>query len=275
MEGLFPQSSPHRMLTDLFLAKAGRSYLIQVNSQSSPLVWKVEGIAALPSGSWDTESYRLIGFHVDPANIPFFETFFEGAEHQDFEVYRLLSSGEWKVISDLATAQIESGRAYWIYSRSHSDFVGPLRVKMEGGSVLNFGNGLSEQSLEIIPLLSRTRLRCFSEGRLPLYFKYPMDSDDQWQRLSAVDPVVLELMDKKSLSMVIGIKRSEMTPTEHESVLVFKEDSGMAIQISVVASKNFTPGLWVGTATIQAVSHPIEGDLLRALFRCRIRLIFE
>lgn len=131
-----PPTAPDAFLKNLYGLQAGQAYLIHA---TEAFEWNLEGKMVGQRPVWQPNSYNLVGFFVTSDNVRTFQQFFSASRaHQDGLIYTLLDDGSWQKVDPLVTL-VERGRAYWVFCRGNSDFVGPLDVQLpSGNNTLNF-----------------------------------------------------------------------------------------------------------------------------------------
>src|SRR5262245_39294720 len=150
----FPPARHEALLNNLFTVQANRAYLIKLTN-ATPITWGVTGRPSLRQVGWVPDACNLRGLPVDPANPPTFLNFFRHSKAhfnattgQLQKIYRLNSAtGQWQLIAP--TDAVQSGAAYWIYTQGASDYLAPLRARVDLGDGLDFGLELTELSLRI------------------------------------------------------------------------------------------------------------------------------
>ena len=122
--------APDAFLKNLYRIHAGQSYLIHATEDA---VWQIKGESSFSRPKWKPNSFNLIGFSIDPNDKPTFAQYFTNSDaHENLLVYDLIDN-HWNKISDLYASMIEPGKAYWIYCKGESDFMGPLDITLPLG----------------------------------------------------------------------------------------------------------------------------------------------
>lgn len=282
----FPFAPGRTDVTNLHAIRGGQAYLIDF-AGNAPFTWSVRGRAVARPVAWVSNSLNLVGFPIDPARSPTFQDFFASSEpHLPLEAYRLNSSGEWEKIDDPTATNVVAGEAYWVYCKEPSDFAGPVGLALERTGELDFGRTLDEQVVRIRNLggaARQVRLRTLVSveppsgvpalaGEVPLSYWEP--STDSWQPLAS--PRQWTVMAGDELALRIAVRRTDMTPSArgglYQSLLAISDGAGTEITLPVVArgmqstslasragrrqqaQPDARAGLWVGTASIGAVS---------------------
>jgi hypothetical protein len=80
--------------------------------------------------TWTPDRYNLVGFGL--RGTPTFDAFFgpSGAKHPVNKIFTLNpATGSWQSV--IGNAQMEAGRAYWVFSSGASDYMGPVSVDFD------------------------------------------------------------------------------------------------------------------------------------------------
>ncbi|UCG60117.1 MAG: hypothetical protein JSU70_11455 [Phycisphaerales bacterium] len=269
---------------NLFTLQGGRAYLIKLSGDES-ISWTIRGKPVVRPIDWMSDSFNLVGFHVDSDSGPTFETFFApSAAHAGKEVYRLNTLGRWERIENLAAEAIQQGVAYWVYCDGPSDYSGPLKVTFEQGDGIDFGRILTEQTLRIRNETSDTAKQITirmqpsespPDPGLPLlagevllsYWDTGPDADDPnllisgWSDLATT--LSLEVPAYSDVSIRLAVRRNDMPPAPsadslYQNLLEVSDGDGSRMQLPVTARglADERAGLWVGMAKIDKVSQP-------------------
>ena len=263
----FHTSRPEAFLNNLHAVLANQPYLIR-STNATPVGWSVTGRPSLRRNAWVTDAYNLRGLPVDPITPPTFLNFFRHspahfntANGQLEKIYRLNSSGQWAQVS--SNEFTRSGEAYWIYTRGASDYLAPLQVSLELGDGLDYGTELTELPIRLKNVTSgpmSASIQNLGGGPAALaYYEFSSTLGAQWHSLPS--PLVAAPGPGGEVRVRLGIRRQNISGAEFGSVLEVKNGAGVRFLIPVTAEKaNVTPGmnqyagLWVGLATINAVS---------------------
>lgn len=255
----FPPNPASSSSTNLFALDGGHSYLVNLDSDK-PVDWVVTGQPVLPSPDWLADSYNLVGFDVDPTAPPTFATYFASAQaHRSRPIYRLAASGEWAEITTLDKEPIQPRQAYWVYSDGPSNYVGPLKITLEQGRVLDFGKVLDEQTLHI---------RNESTVKKQVSIQQPIDkaylvywgsngNTEGWLDF----PGLFTVTGGQELALRVAVRRDRLAAkTLHQSALEIFDGQGVRLLLPVVVEglNANGAGLWVGTALINKVNTPAD-----------------
>jgi hypothetical protein len=273
-----PSWRTESFLNNLFAVFANRAYLLRCTN-AAPVVWNITGRPALRQPEWVPDAFNLRGAPVDPSAPPSFLNFFRhspahynAASSQLQKIYRLNNaSGQWQLVSPTDTVQ--SGAAYWIFSQGASDYLAPLTAEADLGDGLDFGLELTELDLRIKNLTPAPANALVSDlagptGSIISYYQFNPTLGGQWSALS--NPLVVAVPSGLNTRLRLAARRQNLTGNSYASVLEIRDGAGTRLLVPVFVEK-FTDvaaagevaaaggtaplaGLWVGTATINAVS---------------------
>ncbi len=289
--GYFPRPRPESILTNLFAVQANRAYLIKLEG-TQPVVWNVTGRPEIKSYRWVPDSFNLVGFHVDPNQLPTFAQFLgPSPAHFNQPIYRLNAASEWELVNPFAT-QIRSGEAYWVYSKGASDYSGPIEIELDTGSAMDFGGSSQVQRMRIRNLGSAPSAVNVARigGPAPIelsYFNFDPDTGEiAWPNMPA--SLTIPAQQGGELLVDLAPRRAAFTAPEVGSILMIRDGFGYRRLLAVAAKTAFAPpafaaarqgrlpahmaaavtstnplaGLWMGTVRIQKVSESQTGSLV-------------
>ena len=247
------------IVTNLFAVSGGKPYLIKIGG-SAEVSLTITGEPCLPSIKWQPDSFNYVGFHLDPGNEPFFEEFFAPSPaHSQQEIYYLSDTGIWKLASHPDSTRMPQGEAFWIYTKGHSQYQGPLAVQLDQREGAHYGQILNEQSVKISNLSASdigVSLSLQAEQQpIPLYHWHfdPDVENPGWQAF----PLDLALAAEQDKILRLGVRRSGLSPgVDTLSNIVINNNRGSRIVIPASVTGIAYTGLWVGAAVIQKVSEP-------------------
>ena len=282
--GWFHPSRPEAFLGNLFAVQANRAYLIKTTN-STPITWNVSGRPSLRQPEWVPDAYNLRGLPVDSGGPPTFLSFFrtsrahyDPATGQLQKMYRLNASGQWTQVAP--TDPVKSGEAYWIFTKGASDYVAPLKASVEAGDGLAYGLELTELSLRVANTASAS-VNAFVQdlglaGPAALsYYQFDPSLGAQWLNLPT--PLAVSLAPGSETRLRLAARRQDITGASYNSVLQIRDGAGTRFLVPVTAETvnlsagalarqggpaphaaideaKARAGLWVGTATINAVA---------------------
>ncbi len=269
----FPPGHPQAFLTDLYALHAGQCYLIELDG-TAPRTLVLEGKTEIRKTEWIPNSFNLVGFHVDSAAPPTFQKFFAGdAALAGQAVYRTLANGKNEVISNLASARLRKGEAYWVYCKGASSFSGPLKVDFDLREGLDYGKDLVEHTLRLKNDSAEERMVTvrLRPSKRPVKSKVKEDLPAYggdvalsfmrllaWYPLEA--PLTFSLAGGKEQDVRLAVRRAAMkkqgiSEAVYESLLEVSDNQGSYFQIPVSAKAGTSmAGLWVGNVKANAVS---------------------
>lgn len=275
----FPEDRREAFVTTLYAIHSGHAYLIEL-AGDSPVTLELHGRLIHRTPTWLSDSFNFAGFHIDPQHPPTFREFFEPSRaHNGQPVYRLNASGEWEKIQSPASTFMRSGEAYWLFSKGQSSYAGPLTVDVDSGRGLNYGLTVTEEMLIIRNYSSVDKVITLSTrpSNRPTFLAVDDETDGSAAKPLAGEVVLahrtlltwkpmgetleIELKANITMGVPLAVMRSLMpdSPSRgalYESILEVSDGAGSRFQIPVTAEKHDPThmGLWVGTATITAVS---------------------
>jgi hypothetical protein len=271
--GWFHPSRCEAFLGNLFTVQANRAYLIKLTN-STPINWGVTGRPSLRAPEWVPDAYNLRGLPVDPAAPPTFLSFFRHSKaHYDTaggqlqKIYRL-NAGQWTLAA--SGDAVTSGEAYWIYTKGASDYVAPLTPTVGLGDGLDFGTELTELDLRLANKSAGAMNALVKEinangpGAVS-YYQFVTTIGGQWPNLPGT--LVQPLAAGAETRMRLAIRRQSFGANGYASILEIRDGAGTRLRVPVVAARGSADvpggpvseaqshaGLWVGSATINAVS---------------------
>jgi hypothetical protein len=290
-----PAIHPLAAQVNLFILEGGKCYLIKLPDNASPTNWVVRGIPSVRKPEWNSDSFNLVGFHVDPATPPTFQSFFAGATGiTATNIYRLGTNGYWQQVTNPTTAKLSYGEGLWIKTVGASDFAGPLTLGLEQRNGLDYGRTLTEQTLRIrnnsttlktvtINTLTSTNppSTAFPDyaGSVPLNYWVLNTRTGGWFRLPS--QLITNLSTGQELAFRLEAHRASMNPYTapvgrdalYQTLLEIK-DANSRFLVPVTAKGRQTAvaarapkegggsaassyaGLWVGGVTLNQVSQP-------------------
>lgn len=274
--GWFPPSRAEAFLGNLFSVQANHAYLLKLTN-AVPITWSVSGRPSLRTSTWVPDSYNLRGLPIDPASPPTFVNFFRPSKaHYDTssgqlqKIYKL-TGGQWTLTTPAEF--IVPGQAYWIYTKGASEYQAPLGATVDLGDGLDYGTELTELNLRLRNLSTGTitaSLHDAGTGASPLaYYEFHTDVGVRWPALP--NPLVLTATSGVENRLRLAVRRQDLTSDHYASVLEVRNGGGTRFLIPVSAEKftgavaspgGISPasvpepmaGLWVGTATINAIA---------------------
>jgi hypothetical protein len=272
--GWYPPSRPESVLGNLHAIQGNRAYLIHVQG-ASVVTLRVAGRPALRSLAWAPDAFNLRGFNVDPARPPSFVDFFRGSKaHYDaaaapgerMRIYRLGAAGQWTLVGEGAGESMQRGEACWVFCRGGSSYAGPMEVRPQIGDGLDFGEQLDSLNLTLrnctgAPLTLSIDDLALAGTRALAYGVFDAAEGMTWPKLLA--PVQLAIPAESERQLRIALRRPDFAADTHETVVAVRDGSGTLVWVPVTAKlgARSLAGLWVGSATLDAVSEANSGVL--------------
>lgn len=249
----FPEQTKNSFLTNLHAIQANRAYLVKLEGATAVTI-SITGQPVLPRAKWESNSFNHLGLHVDPQNLPtFYDYFSASAAHSDQPIYQLVNN-EWSKVDPLKTI-IQPDVAYWVFSKTGSDYLGPIEVSLPQVDRLEYGTVLeqftarlknktnSEQSISVQILGDATGM---------YYYNPDVTAAESW--LPLPNSLTVQVATDGENRIPLGIRRSDFTPGDFSQTLAITSSSGSRWLIPVTASAPTLNSLWVGSVTIDRVS---------------------
>ena len=275
----FPEPRPEAFLTNLFRINANTSYLVHIEGSQSHQIDLV-GRPVLVPLRWQTDAFTLTGLPVADVDPPTFAEFFSNSgNHAGQPIYQLDDDGRWQLVDPSSTA-IESGEAYWVFTRGNSRYQGRLDVVLDQGESMEFAAALDE-----IRIVVRNRsdlpgsflVRRVGSVGMPLSFRNedPDTGEVGWPFLPSVLPLTAD--GREDVFLTLGAVRREFTATRMEEILEITDEFGerMFLHVGANTLQPFVApvrgakgtgapslaGLWIGEVEVDAVSESQLGGV--------------
>ena len=147
----FAPTLPESAINDLYAILGGQGYLVFATTQTT---LSVSGVARLNRIRWRSDSFNLVGFPVDPESPPTFSAWFAGTTahlpKDRASIFFLDGDGHWRAVDHPESTPIQPNVAYWVFSRGHSDYQGPLDISVPaGGPVKGIHFGSTTETLSV------------------------------------------------------------------------------------------------------------------------------
>ena len=268
----FPQESKKSFLSSLYTLQGGRSYLIELDA-NGPINMTIQGSPVMNEFDWKSNSFNLVGFHVDPNFSPTFSSYFRfSPAHNGEPIYKLERSGKWVRVKPDEEI-IKSGCAYWVFCDGFSRYNGSFATLLPQNSGLYFNRFSYEQHIKISNNTSTE-----SMVELKMCSSLPSNNTDKvpqtgikilyWNKTKWEDfPSVLEISvsPESDIPIRIAVKIDQQNNTSDQlfkSYLSVSDDKGLRIFIPLTVDISFEKqvGLWTGMAAINKVSCPTDID---------------
>lgn len=279
----------------LYHLEGGKCYLIKLPDNAAPRNWSVLGQPSLRKLDWVPNSLNMVGFSLDLAKPPTFTQFFAPSPAQAGNpVYRLGANGAWTQITNLSSATMRSGEAFWIQCTGASVYQGPLALTVPQRTGLTYGSESLQQNLTVQNLSGSARSLIFTllpsanppagdvaplAGPVPLSY-HSMDLAGKsvaWLPFSAV-LTQSNLPAGQSVELQWAVRRPDMIPNQsgpgavYQSLLEIRDAAGSSRLVIPVTANGLDgggqplssasggtavhPGLWIGSASINLVNQP-------------------
>lgn len=226
----FPATHPLENLNQLFTIDGGRPYLLKLADSASPTNWTIRGAPVLRQPDWLADSLNFVGFPLPEITPPPIQTFFaDSPSLATSAAYRLSAAGRWSQIPNPATTPLQRGEAIWIRSSGLPSFSGPLELRLDRRSGLDFGRTLTEQTLRVhnpSPVRSRTvALQLLASESIPVSARLPVKAGPVplswwqndfaqgnvgWAPLTAT-PLVSNLPPRGTWELRLAVRRADMS----------------------------------------------------------------
>ncbi len=273
--GWFPPSRPESSLNNLFHFEVNRAYLIELGG-AAPVTWRVTGAPALPVVRWESDSFNLVGFSVDPSSPPTLgEYFAPSPAHDGQEIYELGADGNWvRVVAPYSTT-ITPGAGYLVYCDGPSDYQGPLSVSTDGIDGLDFDAARTTINVTVANRLGVDTEVIFNRSAgapVPLVLQVTDSVTNRTSWPDLPDGYGRDLGPGKSEVFNLGVRRADLPVDEAREILEISNGLGARLLLPVrvvgvhsaakrgakAAGAVASAGLWVGIARVNRVSQAQE-----------------
>lgn len=220
---------------NLFAIFANRAYLIKLGGTQS-VTWSVTGSPATDKTVWLSNSFNLVGFHVNPAAPPTFNTYLTpSASHRGQAVYRLSSLGTWELIP--STTAIKSGEAYWVYCAGTSSYQGPVSIRSLG-SELDFGTTAALKSITLANDSGADRTATIKLQPAADWFTYQSyNTTSGLFEYPKLDSLSMKLPRDRQTNLWLAIRRELLATGVYQGTLEITDDIGSRFMIPVKVEK--------------------------------------
>lgn len=272
-----PTDRPESLNNNLFKVLGNRAYLVNLKAAAT---FTVSGSPRLKFPAWTADAYNLRGFPIDPDNPPTFLNFFKpspshynATQSKLQKIYQLNSSGQWTLVSP--SDLMKQGEAYWVYTAGASDYIAPLTVSLDFGDGLDLNSVVTESPLHFRNRAATPRTATVLDMGPSTPLTYREDTArTSWLKLPS--PYERSLPVGGSYDLLLSAAFASKSSEFYDTLLRVKDGQGTRYHIPVILRR--TPvgtvgntaqreavgraGLWVGTATINAVSEAHAGTLV-------------
>lgn len=265
-------------ITNLHAIRGEMSYLVKI-ATGAPATqsWSVTGQPAIPKLEWKSNSFNLVGFHLDPLLAPgamptYFDFFLGSPAHYLVpalpalpgpKIYVLDNpTGTWRQV--VSSDKMLRGEAFWIYCQGSSSFAGPLSVQLEQGSGLHFGSALDQQVLILRsehPAGRTATVRALNgAAQLHHWVSQPDLIAGAWQNLFSVNPAVPVAADGQSRLRLGAVRTGLTAGATFEDNIEITDGQGVRILLPATVKGISTAGLWVGSVVVNKVADSGSGS---------------
>jgi len=275
----FPAQSEHALQTNLYAVQPGRSYLIKLQSSTRQTL-RLTGKPAYVSPRWVADGFTLTGLQTDwSAPVAVGDYFSSSPAHDRQPVYRLSPAGGWARLPLGATAK--PGEAFWVFTKSATDFKGPLELDLRGRAGIDFGATTDRDSFQLLNRTSRTvtvqmSAEATTADALLMASGLAGDNTRNWVSLTNTS-VTLPAGGRQVIQL--GVNRTVVTADVLGKLTLRGSGFGFSIPLTIEANVAATAatlregaplaaaapsspnaGLWVGRVTIQKVSYHLAAN---------------
>ncbi|MCW5556857.1 MAG: hypothetical protein KIT22_03310 [Verrucomicrobiae bacterium] len=267
----FPTNSPHASLANLYSVLPARGYLVKLGG-AAPVTWRVAGRVMPAPSSWSAGRYNLRGLPVDTDSPPTFREFFRHSPaHWDADVamplpiYRLGTNGVWSTVA--AGDLVSRGEAYWIFAKSAADYPAPKSLHPSTGDGIYFSPLAFRASLTIANLATEPRTVTFkaltpaAADAIQVEHLFPSNPNEVHTPLN-LHHETLRAGERRKITLYLdrirmpgGIPAQLFTADDGHGTLQYLPVASDGGGLLGAANNEAYPlaGLWLGTATLQAV----------------------
>jgi hypothetical protein len=236
----FDTNRVEKMFNNLFAVHANRPYFIKL-AGSSAAPWSVTGRPAVPSIDWQPGSFNLVGFALAPTNLPSVATFLSHSTSLvNQAVYRLTSTGTWRLVTAPASENVAKGESMWVYADTGTDYTGPVRVDINDGNGIDYGGSVSEVDVKLVNVSAFDAVVTVTDltGGAGSELAYWVDLGGglfDFQDLSS--PLTVNLDAGTTHLIRLALRRENITGTLFETTLEVNTDLGTRVHVPVTGRK--------------------------------------
>ena len=255
------ETPEYQFISNLHAIHGKTPYLIYISGGA--VEWTISGEPTIPHIDWKPNSFNFVGFHLMPAQEPYFEDFFSTSlAHTGQEIYILDNlTGSWVQVTDPDTTGMVQGEGFWVYCNGSSEFTGPLSVQLEQGSGLLYGTTLVEQELRVFNHSALDKaVHLTVNSTPPLYLYYwvfdPVNSVAEWVEFPNASNLDITIPAGEMQRIRLGVRRADLVAGMTYEDNFFITDGPSRIRLPVSVTGIDYAGLWVGNAIVTKVSEP-------------------
>jgi len=235
------------LLSNLYYLSAHTCYLLY---SEEDYTFNLSGVSYFETAPWYPNAFNLVGFPVELTEQPTLANFFDGASsHDPLRIYTMVG-GVWTLVEDPASALLEPGVAYWIYSDRSSQFSGPLAISFKnqsaGGIIFNPDVLLKDIKIcneASYPQNLTLSLEAGTAGLVPLeYVVTVLDGPNEpVERMAITMPTSMEigpLEPGQAFNFSLQANQALVSEAVSTTNLVIVSDAGSRIEIPIVNIRN-------------------------------------
>lgn len=270
-----PATRPEAFQNNLNAIQACRAYVVKI-AAGSPLTLTITGTPSFAYPAWVPNVYNMRGFPVTgEANQPTFKDFFSSSPaHYDStasrleNIYKLNPNGSWTLVP--ATEVVVQGAAYWVYCRGASSYVAPFEASAPQSAGFEFGLTGKEIGLALQNRRSTAASALIAGLNIGsgAFSEVTLSATADLVYTTVTGSLTRAVPASDLLALSYQINRDKLPSDSFESIVTVTDGKGIRFRIPLSAQR-ITPGsasdpavreakmhagLWVGIATLDAVS---------------------
>lgn len=273
------------------------AYLIH-STAATNYYWKIKGQPVPPSYTWDMTGLNFLGFPTPPANPPTIQAFFAQAPAiaDTVQIYEYVGGplslnppNPAPVLLPQYTV-VARGQAFWLSATNiNNTYFGPFNVNLPNPSGLNYGASAGQLTFHLVNqtpnwlVVTMTVLPSETPpvgqasiiGVPPLLLEGAENVTNLTYAYTALAPagsgtatnamswtLAPSGQSGSDVPVVLGVNRFAMTNnlgSLYAGILQFTDSLGFSdVNVPVTATAANTAGLWVGSASVSAVSYDLK-----------------
>ncbi|WP_309384671.1 hypothetical protein [Cerasicoccus frondis] len=242
-------------LSTLSSIYGGRCYLIKATVDTTI---SISGEPIYRRTPWESQTYKLTGFHVDPATAITFQDFLnlDADAAADLLVYQMDADGDWNLVAAPQNELVQSGVAYWVYNDGTIYDTGPWTLYSLGLDGIDFGASSGTSSLSVMnnSRYDLTDLTLSMGADMPLTYYVGLNAataDSVWEDVAGYTE---DIGVDEQQTIILGIVRSAGEAGSEDILTI--SGGGMRVHVRVSTDDALTDtGLWYGSVILDAVSY--------------------